>query len=85
MSIRFSVVIIYFVYPLDCLMAARCCAFSKYVVCVEVETNLLELLDLVSYERKCTTYMSLFSVLNLFIASPLIFTFKAKRKEVSLF
>jgi len=85
MSIRVSVVIIYFVYAMECLTAARCCAFSKYIVCVEVETDLLELLDLVAYVRKCTTYMSSFSVLTLFVACPLIFTFQATRKDVFMF
>jgi len=85
MSISASVVIIYLVYAMECLTAARCCAFSNYIVCVEVETDLLELLDLVAYVRKCTTYMSSFSVLTLLVASLLIFTFQATRKDFILF
>jgi hypothetical protein len=65
--------------------AARCCALSKYVVCVEVETDLLELHDLVAYVRKCTTCMSSFSVLTLFVASPLIFTFQATKKKTNFY
>ena len=85
-SIGISVVIFYFVYIMGFVTASKCCAFSKYeyTVCVEVETDLLELIDLVNYVRKYTTYMSSFSILTQFVPCLLIFTFQTTRKEVLL-